>query len=170
MLRILTLSKVTDLPAWKIKMALGIPLGDCPADTAQEAYEIFHKTKSGVEENISAFLKWVSLCSRAEEAKAAFKLTLEGSYLQRVAQAKWDELSMKEVEEISTLAEMSIMYGVVRTGSPAESLALLKMIAWNDIIGDILEILKITSDGSPEEMAAIKRIAELTTEKLGATD
>ena len=114
-----------EISEWLLKEALGIPLVECTATTVEEAEAICEsiiKTykKDKQEENFeyeeneeyrAAFIKWLDLCSTPREVQTAYlSVELGGEPYERIAFEKWDEISLKVVEEANDFKTMTEIF------------------------------------------------------------
>ena len=162
------MAKVTGIPSFKIKEALGIPISaTCAASTVEEAERACNNAPSGSEAKKVALERWNKLslkeaveASTVEEVRKAYNNAPRGSEAEKAALEKWNKLSLKEVGEASTVEEAEKAYRNAPIESEAEKAALKRWILLASTVEEAVEVYKKAHEDVPgseiEKLAIIK--------------
>ncbi len=74
-----------------------------------------------------AIKKWLSLCTTPADAQAVFGVVAKNNKARRLTLAKWNDLSQKQDEQATTIAEVKVAFDNAPSDSEAERLAIKKM-------------------------------------------
>jgi hypothetical protein len=169
------MSKKTGTPVEVLKTALGVPLDiEHGITTMEQAHMAYFKTARGSRDRLVMLRKMVELASTASDFAQLWRQSIMGELksderarvIYQCACAKWDALSLKEVELASTFAEAKEAYFNAPLGDDVRMKAFEKMLKLATTLDEVQDVYSRAPDIGEAKKLATHKLAIFYTHSV----
>lgn len=127
---------------------------------------LFNNLPDNTDLKNNGVIKWISFCQTVKEIKEVYSNAIGKSEPQRLALAKWKELSKQEIEQATTLQEVVDLYNNLPDNDVLKSATIFKWISLSTTVRDIKEVYSYTLINSDERKTAFEKWNTLSLQEI----